>query len=160
MKLNKSVLLWPVLSVLSACSLAMAGELLLDASSRTDEVCELHFSNGTVLEQVPVAKTARQQARGLSKRYDAGSGMLFSWKEAHPRSFWMRDTYIPLSVGFFDEKGQLFSIQDMGPETDDAHLSIEPALDALELAQGQFQQHGLVEGVRMIKRFCANGYLN
>lgn len=93
---------------------------------------------------------------GRFKRDDAGTGMLFSWTTAEPRIFWMRDTWIPLTIGFFDENGMLFSVQNMQPESDDYHFSIQPALDALELSLGQFEIHGLREGVRMTGRTCSH----
>lgn len=92
---------------------------------------------------------------GRFKRDDAGTGMLFSWTSAEPRIFWMRDTWIPLTLGFFDEDGLLFSIQNMQPESDDYHFSIQPALNALELSLGQFEIHDLREGVRMSARICS-----
>jgi uncharacterized membrane protein (UPF0127 family) len=66
----------------------------------------------------------------------------------------MRETRIPLTVGFFDKAGRLFEIVDMQPDTDNLHFSTRPAAAALELEQGQFQAHGLAEGVMLIKRKC------
>ncbi|MCK9468063.1 MAG: DUF192 domain-containing protein [Porticoccaceae bacterium] len=118
------------------------------------EACTLHFSNGVVLESVPVARTKAQKAKGLSGTDKVGRGMLFTWEDAEPRVFWMRDTRVPLSVGFFDAEGLLFGVVDMEPETDDYHFSIKPAADALELEAGQFQQYGLIKGVRLLNRTC------
>ncbi|WON78036.1 DUF192 domain-containing protein [Serratia sp. UGAL515B_01] len=118
------------------------------------EKCDLHFSNGTVLQGVPVVRTIEQQAKGLSNRSNVGPGMLFSWDKPEPRIFWMRNTYVPLTIGFFDNTGLLFAVEDMQPETDDHHFSNQPALDALELAHGEFQKHGLKEGVRLTSRTC------
>lgn len=81
--------------------------------------------------------------------------MLFTWTKAEPRVFWMRNTRVPLSIGFFDETGLLFQIEDMLPATDNRHISIKSASDALELARGQFQAHGLEKGVRLIGRTCS-----
>jgi uncharacterized membrane protein (UPF0127 family) len=118
------------------------------------EVCMLRFSNGSVLEGVPLAKTLAQQAKGLTKRKDAGPGLLFSWNNQAQRVFWMRDTYIPLSIGFMDKNGVLFAIEDMEPESDSYHISSKPAADALELGRGQFQRYGLRIGDRLIERRC------
>lgn len=118
------------------------------------EACTLHFSNGVVLESVPVARTKAQKAKGLSGTDKVGRGMLFTWEDAEPRVFWMRDTRVPLSVGFFDAEGLLFGVVDMEPETDDYHFSIKPAADALELEAGQFEQYGLIKGVRLLNRTC------
>lgn len=123
--------------------------------SRPEEACDLYFSNGMTLLGVPVAKTIAQQSKGLAKRDDVGPGLLFSWAKAEPQVFWMRDTWVPLSVGFFDDTGRLFAIEDMQPETDEYHFSIKPVSDALELAEGQFQAYGLKEGVRLVGRTCS-----
>ncbi|QPN17975.1 DUF192 domain-containing protein (plasmid) [Pseudomonas aeruginosa] len=57
-------------------------------------------------------------------------------------------------VGLALAFGTLFAIEDMQPETDDYHFSMKPALDALELAQGEFQRKGLAIGARLIRREC------
>ncbi len=119
-----------------------------------NEACTLYFSNGAVLKSVPVARTKEQKAKGLSGTNEIGHGMLFTWDNAEPRVFWMRDTLVPLSIGFIDAKGTLFGVESMEPETDEYHLSMRPATDALELEVDQFQQNGLVEGVSLLKRVC------
>ncbi len=116
--------------------------------------CDLHFSNGYTLAGVPVAETVAQHTKGLSKRNDVWPGMLFTWPEPEPRIFWMRDTWIPLTIGFFDGDGRLFAIEDMQPNTDDHHASVHPAADALELPQGDFQRYGLQAGVSLTGRTC------
>lgn len=147
----------PILAglILIGASLASAHEGQQDHAALPTEACDLHFSNGTVLQGVPVAKTPAQRARGLSGRDHAGPGMLFSWDKAEERAFWMRDTCISLTIGFFDETGRLFAITDMEPLSDERHASGQEALDALELAQGMFQQHGLQEGVQLVRRTCS-----
>ena len=118
------------------------------------ETCQLFFSNGALLSNVPLPVTEAEMTKGLSHRKDIGAGMLFSWKVAEPRIFWMRDTFAPLSIGFFDEAGMLFAIEDMAAETDDYHYSKLPAKDALELPLGHFQVRGLRIGDRLIGRDC------
>lgn len=117
-------------------------------------VCDLHFSSGQVLAGVPVAETPAQRAKGLSKRNDVGLGMLFTWERSEPQMFWMRDTWVPLTIGFFDDGGRLFSIQDMQPNSDDLYESIQPVANALELPHGDFQRYGLQEGEYLTKHNC------
>jgi len=116
--------------------------------------CTLSFSNGLRLPSVPVARTQTEQSRGLSNRSDIGSGMLFSWPNARPVSFWMKDTFVPLSIGFFDAAGVLFSIQDMTPQSLKTHPSVLPTLHALEMNQGDFQRLGLALGTRLSLDDC------
>ncbi len=117
-------------------------------------LCDIAFSNGVVLKDVPVAETQKQQEKGLSKRHDVGSGMLFTWPEAEPRTFWMRDTWVSLDIGFFDADARLFSINFMEPNNDTRHRSIKPALYALELAQGQYKKNNIEIGSHIVKLIC------
>jgi len=133
--------------LLLALSLTWASPVHAQASDMLH--CDLSFSNGLVLNGVPVARTPMEQSRGLSQRDDVGPGMLFAWPDARPVSFWMKDTYVPLSIGFFDASGVLFSIQDMVPQSLKTHPSVLPALHALELQQGDFQRFGLALGTRL-----------
>jgi uncharacterized membrane protein (UPF0127 family) len=123
-------------------------------SPEPTHACTLKFSSGLVLSGIPLAKTLAQQAKGLTKRQNAGPGMLFSWDNQAPRVFWMRDTPIDLSIGFFDAQGLLFAIEDMAANSDSYHISDKPAKDALELAKGQFQKLGLKVGDRLVERRC------
>jgi len=111
--------------------------------------CTLSFSTGLQIPDVPVARTPTEQSRGLSNLDDIGPGMLFAWPDARPVSFWMKDTFVALSIGFFDASGVLFSIQDMTPQSLKTHPSVLPALHALELRQGDFQRLGIPLGTRL-----------
>lgn len=124
------------------------------AKASEGEICDLYFSGGVVLHAIPVAKTVAAQSLGLSKRDDIGPGLLFSWPTSEPRVFWMRDTRVALTVGYFAADGLLFSTDDMLPMTDTLHFSMQTASNALELAQGEFRRHGLSVGSRLIRREC------
>ena len=56
-----------------------------------------------------VADTQEKRHKGLSgiKAIPQNCGMIFVYKDDSPRSFTMRDTKIPLSIGFFDKDYQL-----------------------------------------------------
>jgi len=116
--------------------------------------CDIVFSNGVVLKDVPVAETQTEQEKGLSKRLDVGSGMLFTWPKAEPRTFWMRDTWVALDIGFFDTDAKLFAIKQMAPDSDTRYQSIQPARYALELAQGQYAQRNIPIGSRIVQLSC------
>ena len=154
-KLNHPARLFLVLCLLLGWHLfSLAARNEPQESPEPTHACTLKFSNGLVLTDIPLAKTLAQQAKGLTKRQDAGPGMLFSWDNAAQRVFWMRDTPIDLSIGFFDAQGLLFAIEDMEADTDCYHISDKPATDALELAKGQFQKLGLKTGDRLLERRC------
>lgn len=74
-------------------------------------------------------------------------GMLFIYEDAGRRSFWMKNTHIPLDLGFFSADGKLQQIVPLQPynltpipsERDDIRY-------ALEMNQGWFQKNGLQVG--------------
>ena len=123
--------------------------------SRLKVTCKLEFSNGVVLREVPVATTSEEMNAGLSNRDDAGQGMLFSWPDEAIRTAWMKDTRVPLSIGFIGAEGRLDAIIDMEPMSEERHSSPEPASDALELAQGQFEHLGLEVGSVLTNQLCS-----
>jgi len=137
--------------------LIVAGLLASGCLSADEPIrCDLAFTGGAILVDVPVASTPEQMHAGLSNRDDVGQGMLFTWPESAPRVFWMRDTRVPLSIGFLDDDGRVFKIRHMSPESDDRHYSIWPARDAIEVSQGQFDRAGITVGSRLIARDCTN----
>lgn len=141
--------------IVAALVLAFAVERQQARAAEISEACDLSFSGNIQLRGVPVARTTEQQAKGLSKRDDAGRGMLFVFEQPGKLAFWMRDTRIPLSIAYLSEDGAIFMIEDMRPLSEDYHLSMQPAKYALELAQGQFVTHGLVIGSRLDRLQCS-----
>ena len=73
--------------------------------------------------------------------------MLFIFPDSRPRSFWMKDTFIPLSIAYLDHSGQIMSILDMEPmQIRLRYQSVQPADYALEVNQGWFRAHGVEIG--------------
>jgi uncharacterized membrane protein (UPF0127 family) len=72
--------------------------------------------------------------------------MLFVFESETTRSFWMKDTLIPLSVAYLDSEGRIIDIQDMQPLDETSHPSAEPAQYALEVNQGFFEERGVEVG--------------
>jgi uncharacterized protein len=69
-------------------------------------------------------------------------GMLFVWPKPQPMSFYMRNTKLPLDIGFFDAAGVLREIYPMYPGVEDSVVSRSNQLQlALEMNQGWFAQH-------------------
>jgi len=98
---------------------------------------------------VELAATPTSRRCGLSHREDLpqNNGMLFIFPDTRPRSFWMKDTFIPLTIAFLDKSGQISSILDMDPmQTDPQYQSVQPASYALEVNQGWFHAHGIEIG--------------
>ena len=98
---------------------------------------------------VELATTPAQRGCGLSLRevLPSNSGMLFVFPDSRSRSFWMKDTFIPLSIAYLDRNGQILSIHNMAPsQTEQKYPSGQPASFALEVNQGWFQERGIETG--------------
>jgi len=95
-----------------------------------------------------VATTPEQQMTGLMNRFSLkpDTGMVFLFERPEVRSFWMRNTYVALSIAFIGADGRILNIEDMQPLTDDAHWSKGQAQYALEMKRGWFAERGIVAG--------------
>jgi hypothetical protein len=130
------------LAVVSLCLLAVAARaempeitLALDGHKLTAEV----------------AYTDAGRTLGLMHRrmLPENRGMLFVFPQAAPLSFWMMNTYIPLSIAFIDDAGTIINIVDMKPLTTDTHDSAGPARYALEMNRGWFKKRGIRSGAKI-----------
>src|SRR5207302_5111028 len=108
----------------------------------------LELSAGIHLIRAEVANTFETRARGLMFREHLGSneGMFFVFPQSEPYCMWMKNTLIPLSVAFLDEKGKIVSISEMQPQTETSHCAAGPAKFALELPTGWFAKKGIKAG--------------
>jgi len=97
---------------------------------------------------VEIAFTEAARSRGLMFReaLAADHGMLFIFPDERPRSFWMRNTRIPLSIAYADSGGRIVRIAEMEPFSETSIPSGAPARYALEMVRGWFLRHGVREG--------------
>lgn len=104
---------------------------------------------------VEVADTQQEQALGLMFRDEmpADQGMLFIFPNEAPRSFWMKNTRIPLDIMYFDKDLKLVSISaDAQPcrvSQCPTYPSITPAKYVLELNAGTASELGVALGDRL-----------
>lgn len=98
--------------------------------------------------QAEVAATTATRSLGLMRRKSMpqGAGMLFLFDESAAHCMWMKNTLIPLSVAFIDERGQIANIADMQPLDETTHCALRPVRYALEMNQGWFKKRGIDAG--------------
>lgn len=103
--------------------------------------------------EVELASTPETRAKGLSGRKELlkGKGMLFVFDQPQICHFWMKDTAIPLSIGFFDQEKNLIEWVDM-PPPGEKKLSVvssrKRAQYALEVPKGWFAEHNIQPGAQ------------
>jgi uncharacterized membrane protein (UPF0127 family) len=101
--------------------------------------------------QVEIARTEEERAWGLMYRrsLEDGKGMLFIYEREDNLSFWMSNTYIPLSIAFISSDGRILEIHDMEPLNLNSVRSGGKARYALEVPQGWFGRAGITPGDRL-----------
>lgn len=109
------------------------------ASPEDDQVVIKRHDGDELLFSVELAVTPKQQAKGLMNRtfLAENAGMLFLFNDEARRSFWMKDTLIPLDMLFIAKDGRIVHIHHMAQPLDEAFITSEkPAFAVLELNGG------------------------
>ncbi|HEY0065136.1 MAG TPA: DUF192 domain-containing protein [Telluria sp.] len=107
------------------------------------------LSAGMHLIKAEVAANDPQRQQGLMfrEKMDANHGMVFVFEGTNGQCMWMKNTPLPLSVAFIDEKGKIVNIEDMQPQTLESHCSTKPVRYALEMNLGWFKQKNIKPGM-------------
>ncbi|MBN2226942.1 MAG: DUF192 domain-containing protein [candidate division Zixibacteria bacterium] len=104
---------------------------------------ELEFitPGGALLAKIDIqiADDDIERAVGLMHRDELGAdrGMLFIFAQEEIRSFWMRNTHIPLDIIFVNAQKEIVSIhKNTTPYVEEEYLSGQPALYVVEVNGG------------------------
>jgi uncharacterized membrane protein (UPF0127 family) len=142
---------------LTACKAAPPAEVLISPL----ETLSIETAAGQTLKfQVEIADDDRERQNGLMYRRSLAPdrGMLFDFGQAGPRSFWMKNTYIPLDILYIGADGYILSIAAMTePFSESPIPSHGPALGVLEIAGGRAGELGIRPGDRVRHRIFPNG---
>jgi uncharacterized protein len=140
---------------------AFAGSILCVAAAWAQQppLATTRLNAGIHVIQAEVASTTGTRSQGLMLRKSMaqGAGMLFLFDEAAAHCMWMKNTLIPLSVAFIDERGAIVNIADMQPLDETTHCALRPVRYALEMNQGWFKKRGISPGtlIQGLERFSA-----
>lgn len=101
---------------------------------------------------VEIAALPEERARGFMFREFIGDneGMLFVFKEGSAQRFWMKNTRIPLDIGYISTSGELLEVHKAKP----FDLSGVPSRSkdikfVLELNAGAYKKLGITIGARI-----------
>ncbi len=106
-----------------------------------------------------LADTTAKREQGLMSVTSLGGkdGMIFTFDEDTDGQFWMFQTVMPLSIAFFDQRGQLVSSTDMAPcpgasNTCPSYPADGPYRDAIEVPAGGLEGLGIGPGSAIVER--------
>ena len=140
-------------------SVALAAALLLAAcggsdaakSAAADKTVDDRFAIkvGDRTVQMQIAALPEELQKGLMFRKTMGEdeGMLFVFTAPQPQGFWMRNTTLPLDIGYIDASGELKEIYPMYPLDERTVNSRSRSIQfCLEMNQGWFGRRGIKAG--------------
>lgn len=125
---------------------AIAGAIYAQTASAQLPTMQLAAGIHVIRAEVVSTYDARAQGLMFRKHLGPNQGMLFVFPQVEAHCMWMKNTLIPLSVAFADEKGRIVSISEMKPQTETTHCAAEPARFALEMSGGWFAAKGIKAG--------------
>lgn len=143
---------------LTACSPQPAAEATPTADSTTSN---LHRESGLAVVplsvttekgrhdfQVEVAASPAEQQKGLMFRTAMGpdEGMIFPNNPPQARSFWMRNTVIPLDIIYIGPDRRVLNIVHGEPYSTESLPSAGPVINVLELNAGRSAELGIKPG--------------
>ena len=102
--------------------------------------------------QLELARTQKTRETGLMYRdsLPRGEGMIFVFENPQPQRFWMKNTRIPLDIGYFSADGKLKEIHRGRPYDLSGMSSRAQDLQfVVELNAGEFKRMGIGLGSRL-----------
>ena len=141
----KSFLACAALAALSACA---------QKDGQTPAGFDTYFdmSVGGIAFRAQMAVKDVEKMRGLMFRDSLGEndGMMFVYQTPSKASFWMKNTYIPLDLAFFDKNGVLTEVKKLYPQNLDSVVSARSdILYCLEMNSGWFEKNKISSGDKL-----------
>jgi uncharacterized membrane protein (UPF0127 family) len=102
--------------------------------------------------QLYVSTSDKDKADGLMniKNLPDDHGMAFIYKSPGSKGFWMKNTHIPLDIGFFDDSGTLLEVRELEPHDETlVHSSSDKVVMAVELNRGAYEDFGIDVGSKV-----------
>ena len=145
----------------------ISSDILNFSKNSSDPIKEISTENSTISEPpfkkegeltflknqkkltIEIADNEAETTQGLMYRRSMpdSCGMIFIFPDSQPRSFWMKNTYLPLDILYLDESKKIVTIQaNRTPFSEEAIPSFENAKFVLEVNAGYCRRKGIEKG--------------
>ena len=118
---------------------------------------------GEITLRLELARSHKQRELGLMHRKELKDreGMLFIFENPQPQRFWMKNTQIPLDIGYFSKNGKLRELHHGRPFDLTGLVSKSDSLQfVVELGAGEFSRLGIKLGDRINLKMVANAIIS
>lgn len=127
----------------------VANELTALSDSDTIELTAINNSNEEITVSLEVAESDSKKAYGLMNRTQLGEdrGMIFIYDSEANRTFWMKDTLIPLDIIFLNSELEIINIEPAkANQTSERYRSQEPSQYIIEMNRGWAESNNISSG--------------
>lgn len=124
-----------------------------EAKQRFSKLETLYAYIGKYMVQLEIADTETKRGTGLMHRTSLGKeeGMLFVFPKTDYQSFWMKNTLIPLSIGYFTDDYKLVEVFEMEPnQIDTTYNSSKMVRFAVEMNSGWYAEKKIEPGTSLV----------
>lgn len=127
---------------------------ILFSSACTQDLPVTKVEIGGIVINAEIADDDKERAIGLMNRTSLAenAGMIFIFDDEKHRSFWMKNTLMPLDMIFISANGAIVDITTMQPCKSlfcESYKSKQPAKYVLEVNAGFAEKHGVKVGDRV-----------
>lgn len=116
------------------------------------DLAKIKLAGQTIKVRIADTDERRQYGLMFEKNLPENEGMLFVFPNPQMLGFWMKNTLIPLSIGYFDREAKLIESMEMPVLESEivsyipSYRSSKPALCALEMSKGWYKKHNVNKG--------------
>jgi uncharacterized membrane protein (UPF0127 family) len=120
-----------------------------EAAKSIDDRFAIKVGDRVVQLQLALLPAEQQRGRMFRRTMGAEEGMIFVFRHPQTMSFWMRNTELPLDIGYFDADGTLREVYPMYPHDEKSVPSVGKRQLALEMNQGWYARAGVKPGAKL-----------
>ncbi|MEK6967515.1 MAG: DUF192 domain-containing protein [Nanoarchaeota archaeon] len=139
-----------MIKIIGICILLL---LLVGCRIQGEEGIVIEVNDKTWVAEIADSPAEQQQGLMFRESLPANKGMLFVFNDSEPRTFWMKNTKIPLDMIFIDANWRVVSVVKTATPciSDPCQLynSTKPAKYVLEVNAGEAVEKGVKVGTRV-----------
>lgn len=106
----------------------------------------IQVGSSRVLAEIARTETERERGLMFRKSLEDGEGMLFVFDKDEQLAFWMKNTFIPLSLAYISSDGTIRQIVDLEAQSLATVQAERSVRYALEVPKGWFDRAGVRVG--------------
>jgi uncharacterized protein len=125
---------------------------------RSDLMRVLAVGGAPLQTYLAISDPSRQLGLMHVHELPENEGMLFVFPSRRQRGFWMKNTFIRLSLAYVRDDGTIDQILDMEPHVLSSYRSRSNVRYVLEVNQGWFERHEVEEGDKIVGLEGLRGY--